>query len=91
LELEIILIARLPAELEWDFDRYVKSKQKQKTEKYFTGANLGLIAKPTTVVDLHGKILMWYLPGLLLPHRVVRSTAPARNLSFLLTLYDSKS
>jgi hypothetical protein len=48
---------------------------------------MGEITKPTTVVDRHGKFLVWYLPGLLLPHRVVSSTAPDQNILFLLTLW----
>lgn len=44
---------------------------------------MGKITLPATVVDKQGKILMWYLPGLLLPHRVVRSSISVLNLFVL--------
>ena len=30
-----------------------------------------IITNPLTVVDHHGRILCWYLPGILTPHRQV--------------------
>jgi hypothetical protein len=66
--------------VEWDFDRFVESGTK--SEKYFTKVNLGLIENPATIVDSHGKILIWYLPGLLLPCRVVRCVSCPKSVVF---------
>jgi hypothetical protein len=87
LELEIILIAQLLVSVDWDYDRFAESSDtKRLSGKYFTDPSIGKIINPATVVDRHGKIIMWYLPGLLVPHRVVRSAAPVQNILFLLTL-----
>jgi hypothetical protein len=77
LKFEFILIDQLLVSTGWDYDRFSDSPGKREISgKYFADVPLGFIAKPTTVVDIHGKILMWYLPDLLLPHRVVRSIVP---------------
>jgi hypothetical protein len=72
----------VPASVEWDFDRFIESGTKKESKKYFQSVNLGFITKPTTVVDVHGKILVWYLPGLLLPHRVVRHISCPKSAVF---------
>jgi hypothetical protein len=41
--------------------------------------SVGTVEKPRTLVDNDGKIFLWYLPGLLLPHRVVRSAVFVQN------------
>jgi hypothetical protein len=87
---EIILIAWLSVSINWDYDRFVESSIKRSSGKFFEQAHLGRMTRPTTVLDMHGKILMWYLPGLLLPHRVVRSSAPVQNILFLLTLRSGR-
>lgn len=73
MKLEFILIAWFSAEVKWDYDRYAESKIKREAEsgKYFPKTELGSIIKPTILVDRHGKIILWYLPGLVLPERVV--------------------
>jgi len=83
LELEII-IDWLPDKVEWDYERFADSTDVKCSEKYVIPAKMGNVTEPTTVVDMHGKIFMWYLPGLLLPCRVVRFTTPVYNLLFLL-------
>lgn len=80
LELEISLIDLLPVSVDWDYNRFSESRKKRETGKFFAPANLGIITKPATVVDIHGKILLWYLPSLLLPYRVVCSTAHPETL-----------
>jgi hypothetical protein len=74
--------------INWDYDWFSElSRDKQNSSrKYFEKVQLETITKPTMLVDRNGKIFMWYLPGLLLPPRVVRSIAPVLNLLFLLTL-----
>lgn len=55
----------------WDYDRYADSERKRRSVQFFPKTSVGKITRPTTIVDLHGKILVWYLPSLLLPARVV--------------------
>ncbi|KAN0078145.1 hypothetical protein V8E55_010202, partial [Tylopilus felleus] len=38
--------------------------------QFFVKSCLGSFSNPATIVDVHGKILVWYLSGLLLPHQV---------------------
>ena len=57
----------------WDSDRFaqaVKGGALQSTwppqlENFYKRPKLGVIDKPATVVDKHGKILLWYLPNIL--------------------------
>jgi hypothetical protein len=67
--------------LKWDADRYADfvkgtniagtmSEKEKNAANYFERTTLGKIHTPTTILDLHGKILLWYLPGILSP-RVV--------------------
>jgi hypothetical protein len=44
--------------------------------KYFELPRLGRSDEPATIVDLHGRILVWYLPDILSIQRVVRSQNP---------------
>ena len=53
------------------FHTLMQTAVKRCSGKKFAQVYMGKITKPTTIVDMHGKILMWYLSGLLLPHRVV--------------------
>jgi len=50
-----------------DYKRFADSTPKCQLEGYFLSANLGYITKPTTIVDKHGKIFLWYLPGFYSP------------------------
>ena len=86
MESKFILIGWHPVLVDWDFDRFSDSVAKRESPgKYFSKTGMGFLTKPTTLVDSHGKILMWYLPGLLLPSRVVCSASLIQNLFFLLT------
>ena len=77
--------------IQFDYNRFAQlSKKQEEPGKYFADTQLGVITKPTTLVDIHGKIMLWYLPGLLLPSRVVCSTIPAQNPLFLLTLWSER-
>jgi len=51
---------------EWDADRFIGDR-----DKYFKSANFGYIDAPATVLDMHGKIVTWYLPEVMTPVRVV--------------------
>lgn len=39
--------------------------------KFFTPTALGVVEMPSTVVDQHGRIILWHLPDIIAPHRVV--------------------
>jgi hypothetical protein len=53
----------------WDVRAFCKSPTK--SSKKFPNPNFGLIDKPAIVVDINGIVVLWYLPGLLLPPRQV--------------------
>ena len=69
--------------VDWDFDRFseavkigVKGQKNQEKRRknlavFFNMTKMGKIVKPTTIVDQHGRILVWYLPGILCPDRTV--------------------
>ena len=71
---------------EWDVTRYAEHTkivkvnldgdilESVKMAKYFTQAQFGNIELPATILDLHGRILAWYLPDILSKKRVVSST-----------------
>ncbi|KIK97711.1 hypothetical protein PAXRUDRAFT_135758 [Paxillus rubicundulus Ve08.2h10] len=73
-----------PYAAEWDADRYVnavkagppRSSESRKVaqlklDKYYRPLELGHLIEPATIVDIHGQILVWYLPGILTNFRVV--------------------
>jgi len=39
--------------------------------KYFINPELGHLDEPCIVMDVHGHIILWYLPGIYALHRVV--------------------
>jgi hypothetical protein len=43
--------------------------------KYFENPELGEFTLPATVLDRHGRIMVWYLPYIFSPHRVVCASA----------------
>ena len=45
----------------------------ERLAKYFPPATLGHIAVPATVIDSHGRIIAWHLPGILTESRMVIS------------------
>ncbi|KAM6492905.1 hypothetical protein JOM56_011039 [Amanita muscaria] len=59
-----------PYKVLWDSDCFAEASKKRRTGKYFGETHLGIFAKPATIVDMQGKILAWYLPGLLLSHQI---------------------
>lgn len=71
--------------LPWDADRLEeKAKDTREDEgeesasniklwEYFEQVSLGEKEEPCVIVDCHGRILLWYLPGIL-KHRVVSAT-----------------
>jgi hypothetical protein len=69
--------------LPWDCDRFAaKAKDTIENEEQTSASNislfqheekvdLGLVENPCILIDKHGRILLWYLPGVL-SHRNVR-------------------
>ncbi|KAI5985317.1 hypothetical protein EDC04DRAFT_2615419 [Pisolithus marmoratus] len=56
---------------EWDIDWFSEPTRNviDKT-KYFPHPQWGHISDPATVLDVHGRVLVWYLPGMIPPARV---------------------
>ncbi|KAI5982501.1 hypothetical protein EDC04DRAFT_2616638 [Pisolithus marmoratus] len=42
--------------------------------KYFQYPQWGHISDPETVLDVHGRVMVWYLPGIIPPQRVVKQS-----------------
>lgn len=66
----------------WDIDWYADmvkcspvqsngESERAKLQKYFATTVMGKISEPATIVDSNGKILVWFLPDVLSPLRVV--------------------
>ncbi|KAI6014688.1 hypothetical protein EDC04DRAFT_2903993 [Pisolithus marmoratus] len=56
---------------EWDIDRFSEPmKNVTDKTKYFPYPQWGHISDPATVLDVHGRVLVWYLPGIMPPARV---------------------
>jgi hypothetical protein len=54
----------------WDAEQFAATTPKQRLKK-FPKINLGKIDVPAIITDCRGRILIWYLPGvLLLPEQV---------------------
>ncbi|KAI5989847.1 hypothetical protein EDC04DRAFT_2912098 [Pisolithus marmoratus] len=74
LKLSALVIAHAilnPYVTAWDIDRFAEPMLNvaDKT-KYFQFPQWGHISKPATVLDVHGRVLVWYLPGIMPPQRV---------------------
>ena len=52
--------------------------------KYFPQAQFGDLSTPTTILDCHGNIQVWYLPGILHPMRLVSDEGLIRHLGLKL-------
>ncbi|KAI6008481.1 hypothetical protein EDC04DRAFT_2907148 [Pisolithus marmoratus] len=57
---------------EWDIDQFAEPMRNviDKT-KYFSHPQWGHISDPAMVLDVHGRVLVWYLPGIIPPARVL--------------------
>lgn len=66
----------------WDVERFADrvknarvtgnpASEDVRVAKFFDIPNFGAISDPATFVDRHGRIMAWYLPGLLSPNLVV--------------------
>lgn len=73
-----------PVYVKWDAERLADkanatrfpteeavTKDKKKLENYFSFQSLGFQRDPCTLVDIHGRILIWHLPEVLRKWRLV--------------------
>jgi hypothetical protein len=64
----------LSVEIPWDAEEYYLEHLKggrDKKRKRFPNPSFGDFSQPLTVVDSKGRIVLWYLPGLLSPEHLV--------------------
>jgi hypothetical protein len=71
--------------IKWDVERFVDRVTKKRvnatdamddTIKKFFGETDNLeFSEPCTFIDMHGVIMVWYLPGVLGPKRIVRTVS----------------
>ena len=74
----------LTEKTEWDVTRFAdrvknvrpradgdNSTEDTRLAKFFTNPHFGDVDEPSTILDWHGRIMVWYLPGIFPPHRVV--------------------
>ncbi|KAI6120115.1 hypothetical protein EDD16DRAFT_1519066 [Pisolithus croceorrhizus] len=59
----------------WDIDRFAELRPHAADKtKYFQYPQWGHISDPATVLDIHGRVMLWYLPGIIPPERVVKQS-----------------
>jgi hypothetical protein len=49
----------------------IESKADERLSVYFEQANFGDLEDPATILDQHGRVLVWGLQGVLHPNRLV--------------------
>jgi hypothetical protein len=72
---------------EWDVTRFLEhakltkvneageeAKADQKLNASYIQPNFGELSEPATILDREGKVMVWALPGVLHPNRVVRQS-----------------
>jgi hypothetical protein len=81
----------------WDVERFAekvknipvdlnggKSSSDESLLKYFQDTKFGDIYAPAVIMDCHGRILAWHLPGALTVSRVVRLFSASTSLMHLI-------
>jgi hypothetical protein len=76
----LILLVYVP----WDLALYAKHVKKglptpasiAKLQKKFPNPMLGFVNEPATLVDTAGRLMLWYLPGIIDPQQVVSVVLP---------------
>ena len=46
-------------------------EEKKRLEDFFDKANIGQVDNPCIVVDIFGRVVVWYMPDIIHPARVV--------------------
>jgi hypothetical protein len=60
--------------IDWDVEKYYQKHVRgggDKKRKRFPNPNFGKFSEPLTVVDSEGRIVLWYIPGLLSDEQLV--------------------
>ncbi|KAI6095543.1 hypothetical protein EDD16DRAFT_1702655 [Pisolithus croceorrhizus] len=66
---------------QWDIDRFAEPRPHAADKtKYFQYPQWGHISDPATVLDVHGRVMLWYLPGIIPPERVIASLMVSKRL-----------
>jgi hypothetical protein len=70
-DLSLLFVAYFLVNIPWDAEEYylecIKGKKDRKRIR-FPNPQFGMHSEPLTVVDSRGRIVLWYLPGLLSGH-----------------------
>ena len=89
--------------MDWDFDRFSeavkvgvrqqegRARQQKSLALFFNKASVGKIDKPTTLVDRHGRMLVWFFPDILCPGRTVSFPLTLRVILDILMLCRQSS
>ena len=79
-DLSLLFVAYFLVNIPWDVEEYylecVKGKKDPKRIR-FPNPHFGMRSEPLTVVDSRGRIVLWYLPGLLSEHYQVSGVGSA--------------
>jgi len=57
----------------WDVECFIEHSMKLAFRNYIPKERPLALTTPTTVMDVHSRILIWHLPGVFLQYRIVRA------------------
>ncbi|KIM50128.1 hypothetical protein SCLCIDRAFT_12388 [Scleroderma citrinum Foug A] len=85
-----------PLAVEWDFDRFCQSTKvgvewKENLPVFYQMDQLGKVNKPTTIVDRHGKLLVWHLLNIFCLGHMAKFNCAVRGLRPVLEEKSNKS
>jgi hypothetical protein len=63
----------------------MESQADSSTPEYFEQADFGDITDPTTILDMHGRVIVWALPGVMHPNRLVSQALHGQCLLLIVT------
>ena len=81
-------------QMEWDVTRFADSVKNTRVHEdkeaeadlrlplYFRQAEFGKLTTPATILDMHGRVMVWALPGILNPKRLVNNSTHLRKNTF---------
>jgi hypothetical protein len=78
------VLMQLPGCTNWDVTRFADRVKNSKVTsdgsvseadgtlpEYFEQATFGDLTEPATILDMHGRVMVWALPGVMHPNRLV--------------------
>jgi hypothetical protein len=71
----------IPWDVENYYDEHVK-KGRDKSRKRYPNPQLGKFSEPMTAVDTSGRIVLWYLPGMLSSNQKVKDLVSIPSFAF---------